>query len=47
MAAVAFAKETAGVLAMANMREQQALKIVDDLLAKGEDPGNYQRNPWH
>jgi methanogenic corrinoid protein MtbC1 len=27
------------VEAMANMREDEALKIVDDLLAKGEDPG--------
>jgi len=40
-------KKRRGVLAMANMREQEALKIVDDLLAKGEDSGNYQRNPWH
>ncbi len=25
--------------AMANMKEQEALKIVDDMLAQGEDPG--------
>ena len=27
------------VQAMANMKEEEALRIVDDLLAKGEDPG--------
>ena len=27
------------VEAMANMQEDEALKIVDDMLAQGEDPG--------